>query len=266
MDFQKEIEQVIETVKELLNFDDEKIVQMTPAVKDALVQAFSAPEIEKQAADFVAQGMNAGRSLIEMLTEMNNLRNYFKELLENLKATYANSEAKINLVDVINETIGLYIDYIQYQITMNSKVEVEFECVHPNAKQPTYAHEGDQGADVYAVEDTIIEPHTYGNLISTGLKLKIPDGWAVAIRPRSGMSKNTTLRISNAPATIDTKYVGVVGILFDNIGGEPVKINAGDRIAQFILEQNHQAAFTKVDHIDINTDRGTGGFGSSGTN
>lgn len=122
------------------------------------------------------------------------------------------------------------------------------------------------GADIYAIEDTVIEPHTYGNMISTGLKFKIPFGWAISIRPRSGMSKNTALRISNAPATIDQNYRGEVKILFDNIGDKPILIKAGDRIAQFILEHSYTANFEEVEEISSDTNRGAGGFGSSGNN
>jgi dUTP pyrophosphatase len=143
-------------------------------------------------------------------------------------------------------------------------VNVGVEITHPNAKIPTYAHDGDQGADIYAVEDITLEPHTYGNMIPTGLKLLIPHDWAVSIRPRSGLSKHTTLRISNAPATIDTQYRGKIMILMDNVGDKPYTIKAGERIAQMILERNYRATFCQVDSVEPNTDRGEGGFGSSG--
>ena len=101
-------------------------------------------------------------------------------------------------------------------------------------------------------------------MVSTGLKLNIPEGWAIAIRPRSGMSKKTPLRISNCVPTIDTGFRGEIRILFDNFSDEPVSIKAGDRIAQMILERNYRGIFTQVDSVEDDTDRGEGGFGSSG--
>ena len=92
----------------------------------------------------------------------------------------------------------------------------------------------------------------------------IPHGYAVSIRPRSGMSRNTPLRISNSPATIDQQYRGEIKILFDNFSNEPVTIKAGERIAQFILEKNYRADYSRVNAVEPNTDRGEGGFGSSG--
>lgn len=187
----------------------------------------------------------------------------FNSMME-IKEKYQDSAVKSELVDEIFSLVETYFNLIALQVGNRDRAHVGVEFIHPNAKLPTYAHEGDQGADVYAVEDIIVEPHTYGNMISTGLKLLIPFGWAVAIRPRSGMSKNTTLRISNSPATIDQQYRGEVKILFDNIGDAPVEIKAGERIAQFVLEKNYTANWTQVDTVEPSTDRGDGGFGSTG--
>jgi dUTP pyrophosphatase len=78
------------------------------------------------------------------------------------------------------------------------------------------------------------------------------------------MSKNTPLRISNSPATIDQQYRGEICILFDNLSDEPYEIKEGERIAQFILEKNYHANYTQVDSVEPDTERGEGGFGSSG--
>ena len=101
-------------------------------------------------------------------------------------------------------------------------------------------------------------------MIPTGLKMEIPRGWAISVRPRSGLSKKTCLRISNVPGSIDTGFRGEIHILFDNIGFEPITIHKGDRIAQLVLEKQYQATFTQVDKVSEDTDRGSGGFGSSG--
>lgn len=203
MNIQKELIQVIDTIRDLLTeYDDEQIARMIPAVKDALVQSFSSSEIEAMTEKYISESIKNGYPITAFVNEMGNVKESVKNSLLELKDEYAESNEKIIMIDAIEDIINDYIDYVQYQRIVSEKVVVQFETVHPNAKTPTYAHIGDQGADVYAVEDIVIEPHTYGNMVSTGLKLNIPDGWAIAIRPRSGMSKNTTLRISNAPATI----------------------------------------------------------------
>ena len=177
---------------------------------------------------------------------------------------YSGSQIKAELVDMVYSLIESFYAVVALRITNRDKVTIGIEIVHPDAKIPTYAHEGDQGADIYAVEDTIIEPHTFGNMVPTGLKMMIPHGWAVAIRPRSGMSRTTPLRISNSPATIDQQYRGEVKILFDNFSDKPVEIKAGDRIAQFIIEKNYRGDYIQVETVEPDTERGEGGFGSSG--
>ena len=150
-------------------------------------------------------------------------------------------------------------------MSTRTHVNLFVELCREKAKLPLRAHETDQGADIFAAEDIDLPAHSFGNMVPTGLKFIIPPGWAVAIRPRSGMSRKTPLRISNSPATIDETYRGEVMVLFDNFGDEPFHISAGDRIAQFILEKNYRADFIQIDNVPSDTERGTGGFGSSGT-
>lgn len=143
------------------------------------------------------------------------------------------------------------------------KIKVKIEKLDPNATIPTYAHPTDAGADVYALEDVIIEPHST-QLVRTGLKMAIPKGYEVQVRPRSGTSLKTNMRIANAPGTIDSGYRNEVGIIVTNIGDEIENINAGDRIAQFIIAPVPMMIFEETT-INDETDRGKGGFGSSGS-
>lgn len=189
---------------------------------------------------------------------------FIQKSISEMKEEVGGSAIKNEILDEIGAMLEGYCNLMTIRVNGRSHTNLGIELTHPNAKIPTYAHDGDQGADIYAVEDITIEPHTYGNMIPTGLKMMIPPGWAVAIRPRSGMSKSAPLRISNSPATIDQQYRGEVKILFDNFSDKPVEIKAGDRIAQFILEKNYHAHYNVVDSVDNLTERGEGGFGSSG--
>ena len=134
-----------------------------------------------------------------------------------------------------------------------------------DAVVPSYAHQTDAGADLASNEDIIIPPNSYGNLVKTGVAVAIPEGWLLSIRPRSGVSKNTTLRISNSPGTIDSGYRGEIGILVDNIGSAPVAISKGYKIAQMLLERSYKLNWVDVEDVtEIGEDR-EGGFGSTGT-
>lgn len=102
-------------------------------------------------------------------------------------------------------------------------------------------------------------------LIRTGLAMEIPLGYELQLRPRSGLSLETKLRIANSPATIDSDFRGEIKIIVENIGDEPITITHHDRIAQGVLKEVLQANFIEVDSLG-DTKRGEGGFGHSGKN
>lgn len=144
-------------------------------------------------------------------------------------------------------------------------VTVPFELCREDAKAPTYAHSYDAGFDIYLPEDFTIKAHEYGKIAPTGLKMAIPSGYELQIRPRSGNSVKTTLRIANAPGTIDCGYANEIGIICDNIGDEDLEFKKGDRIAQGIIAVSPKGIFNQVNDIMKVTgaNRG-GGYGSTG--
>lgn len=173
----------------------------------------------------------------------------------------------------------------------NDHVPVRVKKLHPDAAIPQYARPGDAGFDLVAVEDVLIRPGESAS-VPTGLAFEIPPGYEIQIRPRSGISSRTKLRISNTPGTIDSGYRGEVKVLFDNIenvfvsyydkasnevklvNGDDERINAevpkntylirkGDRIAQGVLAVVPQAIFIETANLS-SSERGTGGFGSTG--
>lgn len=132
---------------------------------------------------------------------------------------------------------------------------------------PFYAKEGDSGVDVCCREAFAVYPGEV-KIIKTGLFVRIPHaGLEIQARPRSGMSAKTKLRIANSPGTIDSDYTGEIGIIFDNIGEEPVKFNMGERIAQLVLCPVYKIKWDPVaSKEDLGqTNRGENGFGSTGT-
>ena len=144
------------------------------------------------------------------------------------------------------------------------KIEIFVEKCRESAVLPCYAHPDDAGMDIYAAETVEIAPGATA-LVPTGLKMAIPDGFELQVRPRSGLSLKTALRVPNAPGTVDAGYRNEISVIVWNSSPtEPITVNRGDRIAQFILARVPMAAFTEVDNVaSIGVDRG-GGFGSSG--
>lgn len=164
---------------------------------------------------------------------------------------------------VLNITSQLY-DKALEDINRETTV-VSVELCHENAKLPTYAHKDDAGFDFYLPEDFTIKAHEYGKIAKTGLKMAIPTGYELQIRPRSGNSVKTTLRISNAPGTIDCGYCDEIGIICDNIGDEDITFKAGDRIAQGVLNVVPRGIFNQVsDILIVAGSNRQGGYGSSG--
>ena len=146
-------------------------------------------------------------------------------------------------------------------------IDIHIEKCREDAKLPSYAHDGDAGMDLYAAEDVIIEPGRTA-LVPVGIKLAIPYGYEVQIRPRSGVSLKTPLRIPNAPGTIDCGYRDEVNLTLDSKGciHGTYKIRKGDRIAQMVVAKVEYCNFVETDNVKaIGEDRG-GGFGSSGVN
>ena len=127
---------------------------------------------------------------------------------------------------------------------------------------PAYATSGAAGMDVVSAEDVTIAPGAR-HAVATGLALAIPQGYEVQVRPRSGLALKHGITVPNTPGTIDSDYRGEVKVILINHGTEPFAIRRGDRVAQLVLAPVVQAAWEEVTELDA-TDRGEGGFGSTG--
>ncbi len=129
---------------------------------------------------------------------------------------------------------------------------------------PHYASVGSSGMDVRAA---VTEPLTLNpgeiKLVPSGLRLAVPVGYEIQVRPRSGLSLKHGITVTNSPGTIDADYRGPVGIILGNVSNEPFTIQRGDRIAQLVIQRVVRADIRIVEQLD-ETVRGEGGFGSSG--
>ena len=134
----------------------------------------------------------------------------------------------------------------------------------PELPLPAYATPGSSGMDLAAdvVDDLVIPPGGRA-LVPTGLAFAVPAGHEVQVRPRSGLAAKAGVTVLNAPGTIDADYRGEVRVILVNLGETPFTVRRGDRIAQAIVAPVVQVAVIEVDALD-GTDRGSGGFGSTG--
>lgn len=128
---------------------------------------------------------------------------------------------------------------------------------------PRYATGGAAGMDVVSAEDVTIPPGGR-HAVATGLSMAIPHGFEIQVRPRSGLAFKHGITVPNTPGTIDSDYRGELKVLLINHGTETFAIARGDRVAQLVLAPVTQARWVEVDELD-DTERGGGGFGSTGT-
>lgn len=140
-------------------------------------------------------------------------------------------------------------------------MKIKIETID-GAAVPEYAHDGDAAVDLRAAYNFTILPGEC-RVIPTGIKVAIPDGYAGFVLPRSGLSTKQGLTIINSPGLIDSGYRGEIGAPLINMSCDVRKVSKGDRIAQLMFVPFVRAEFEQVDELD-GTQRGTGGFGSSG--
>ncbi len=143
--------------------------------------------------------------------------------------------------------------------------KVEVKCLSKDgAVVPSYKTAGAAGADVCALlDEDLILKKGQRSLIPTGLFFEIPLGYEIQVRPRSGLAFKNGITVLNTPGTIDSDYRGELKVLLINLGEEDFTIKSGDRIAQIILSPVTIADFKSVQSIS-QTERGAGGFGSTG--
>lgn len=127
---------------------------------------------------------------------------------------------------------------------------------------PAYATHGAAGMDVVSAEDVTIAPGAR-HAVASGFCVAIPEGYEIQVRPRSGLALKHGITVPNTPGTVDSDYRGELKVILLNHGTEPFPIHRGDRIAQLVLAPVTQAAWQEVAELD-DTERGAGGFGSTG--
>lgn len=142
-------------------------------------------------------------------------------------------------------------------------MKIEVTRLDQELPLPTYARAGDAGLDLLAAEDVELKPGER-SAVPTGLAVAVPEGFAGFVHPRSGRALKEGLTVANAPGTIDAGYRGEVKVILVNLDPtEPVYVTRGEKIAQLVIQRVEAADLVEVDELP-GSDRGTGGFGSTG--
>jgi dUTP pyrophosphatase len=256
-----ELENLVQAIKSLSELDDEAFTDETMETMLDTVKQWFSPELVNQSVNQIVKNLeDQGLTKAEAEASIKALIQVLDEKIYG--EVQLNGNKKVFVDNVVNETHQIFekaLDkYHSYAIELPMTVDEA-----SGAKVPTYAHDTDAAADLYAMKTTVLDGNSLGNKIRTGVKIQLPEGWLALIIPRSSIGAKTSLRLSNSVGLIDSGYRGELGVLYDNISDTPYTINAGDRIAQLLVMPSYRFQAKVVD-ILADSDRGEGGFGSSG--
>ena len=260
----------------LLGMPEEDFELLSPGVLKAFEQSVNNPNDKIM----LAQSLNASGGKAEDLFSL--MEEISKELEE---ITTISPQKKDFLMQLMGTIVNAILDT---EGIAKKYVNIPIELCHENAVIPQYAHISDSGLDIYALDDYTIAPGET-KLIPTGIKVALPPGYELQVRPKSGRTLKTKLRIANTPGTIDAGYRDEIKVIIENIEppikdisyvfdeeGHPVIssilhgsshfIGKGEKFAQLVLMEVPKASFYRIDSIKgIGEDR-QGGFGSTGLN
>jgi len=141
-------------------------------------------------------------------------------------------------------------------------LKIKIQKINEDAIIPEYAHDDDAGMDVYSTKNYLLLPN-HRILVGTGLKVEIPKGYEMQIRPKSGLALREGITVLNTPGTVDSSYRGEVGVVLINHSSKPYKIEKNQKVAQIVFNKIERAKLLLKEALS-ETKRGEGGFGSTG--
>ena len=269
---------LMDSIIRLLSVPEDQFEILAPGIMQSYQQSLNNPN-DKIA---LVQALNATGGKAEDVTEA------FLTLSDEVDKTSLSKpkrdflkEMLASIVNCINDTEGI----------AKRNVPVAIELCHPDAKIPQYAHISDSGMDVYALDDITVHPGETV-LVPTGIKVALPVGFELQVRPKSGRALKTKLRVANTPGTIDQAYRDEIKIIIENIEppirditantilkengtvdhmeitsieyGRDFTIGKGEKFCQLVLCEVPKVAFYRVDNVQEIGDNRNGGFGSTG--
>ena len=250
-----ELNDFIKTVMSLSDeaLTDEAIEAINNMISDGITQTVRDNATQSILGQFIA----AGFTRKDAATAVAEAKISFNEYLNALDTSVEKKHIIENLFNILNSIYDSALDrFSNFDITLNMTLE-------DGAHEPTYAHDSDAAADLYAKEDMVLPAHSTSNLVNTGVHIQLPSRWMAMIVPRSSIGLKTGLRLSNSVGIIDEQYLGSLGVIYDNISDSDYTIHAGDRIAQLLIFPSYHFRANIVDNLTP-TERGEGGYGSTG--
>lgn len=266
------VDNLLKIIGSLFDLSDEDFKIIAPIFEESILKQFSSNEMK-------AQILTA---LISTNSKIEDIVSVFQAIPDEIKDEIPDlSQDKMNFIN--NIIYGICNILTSIDNVPARTIYIPIEIINKDIKTPTYANEGDAALDLYCPEEVVIQPGEV-KLIKLGFKLQVPNGYAMLIQPRSGLSLNTKLRISNSPGLCDSGYRGEYGVIVENtakniedityeyendnikitsvLHGSPIVIGKGERFAQMRLVEVPHAVLRRVDKIN-ETNRSLG-FGNSG--
>jgi dUTP pyrophosphatase len=281
-EFQKYMEALQNVNPEMGGFDELATLLAMPEEHFAILASVFLAELEK--------GLKNINDQMILVQSMNLTGLKAENVREQYEAIYTEIDEQMGDVlshqkrDFLKQMLGItYNALAEAEGVAKKNILIPLEFCHTDAKMPAYAHLTDSGMDVYALEDITIAPGET-KLVPTGIKVAIPAGYELQVRPKSGRCLKTKLRVANTPGTIDAGYRDEIGVIIDNIEpfiksadidengrlynvefGSSYTIGKGEKFAQLVLCEVPKAIFYQVESVSaIENDGRNGGFGSSG--
>lgn len=254
-----ELQTLIDSIKGLTDVEVESLNdEAMKTILDGIEQQFS-PEIVQQSINQIINNMeDQGLNKAEAKAAIDALSEALKEMIYS-EVSYTGNK-KLLVDTVMDKMFGIFNAAAEKYHSYAIELPIQLE---EGAQVPTYAHDSDAAADMYAMEDVEVPAHSKGVPVKTGVHIQLPEGWVAFILPRSSIGAKTPLRLSNSAGVIDSGYRGEVRALYDNVSDEPYQIHKGDRIAQMLVMPSYRFKANVVDSLE-DSDRGEAGFGSTG--
>ena len=266
----------MELIAALLNLDDENFENLAGVYLLEMQKSLSSSKTQMTMAQMLdSEGITLEQLRQDFEKNISKIDSELGDILSDKKRDFIR-QVMILVYNSVAETEGISKKIIQIPI----------EKCHEDAKIPVYANLTDAGADLYAIEDIVIAPGETV-LIPTGLKVAIPRGYEIQVRPKSGRALKTKMRVANSPGTIDAGYRDEIKVIIDNIEppfkdinyhfddegkviidsilhGSSYSISKGDKFAQLVLSEVPKMDFVEVESVSKYTGNRGGGFGSTG--
>lgn len=260
---------MLDAISSVLSLEEDQFALVAPGITQSFEQSVNNPN-DKIA---LVQAINASGMRSEDLTGS------FEGICEEIEKLDISTQKR----DFLKSIIGTIVNAVNDTEGISKRnVQVAIELCHPDAKIPQYAHISDSGVDVYALDDITVKPGETV-LVPTGIKVALPAGYELQVRPKSGRALKTKLRVANTPGTIDQQYRDEIKVIIENIEspikditldeegkvtsilyGSSFTIGKGEKFCQLVLAEVPKIAFYRVDSVlEIDKEDRGGGFGSS---